>query len=95
MLAEGGSARRDFRTVVLHELGHLVQWDAYDGHAQHMSEQLTAVFGPVQPLERSADCLMEHWGGLAPGNHFPYFEGEAGVHGDRGPRRALLVQSTG
>lgn len=77
LLAEGGSARGDFRTVVLHELGHLIQWDAYGGNAQQMSEHLTAVFGPVLPLERSADCLMEHWGGLAPGNHFPYFEGEA------------------
>jgi hypothetical protein len=76
-LADGGSARSDVKTVVLHELGHLVQWDAYGGHATHMSEHLTAVFGPKLPLERSADCLMEHWGGLLPGNHFPYFEGEA------------------
>lgn len=77
MLAEGGAARADFRTVVLHELGHLIQWDAYGGNAVQMSDHLTAVYGPKQPLERSADCLMEHWGGLAPGNHFPYFEGEA------------------
>lgn len=76
MLAEGGAARSDFKTVVLHELGHLVQWDAYAGNAVQMSEHLTAVYGPALPLERSADCLMELWGGLEPGNHFPYFEGE-------------------
>lgn len=77
LLAEGGAARSDFKTVVLHELGHLIQWDAYAGNAVQMSEHLTAVYGPALPLERSADCLMELWGGLAPGNHFPYFEGEA------------------
>jgi hypothetical protein len=77
LLAKGGSARGDFRTVVLHELGHLIQWDAYQGHAVQMSDHLTAVFGPQLPLERSADCLMEFWGGLAEGNHFPYYEGEA------------------
>ena len=76
MLAEGGAARSDFKTVVLHELGHLIQWDAYGGNAGLMSDHLTAVYGPALPLERSADCLMELWGGLEPGNHFPYFEGE-------------------
>lgn len=76
-LAEGGAARADLKAVVLHELGHLVQWDAYDGNAVLMSDHLTAVFGQSLPLEASANSLCEFWGGLEPGNHYPCFEGEA------------------
>lgn len=75
--AEGGAARGDLKAVVLHELGHLLQWDAYGGDATLMSDHLTAVFGPKMPLELSANCLCEHWGGLEPGNHYPCYEGEA------------------
>ena len=32
--AEGGAARGDLKAVVLHELGHLLQWDAYGGDAR-------------------------------------------------------------
>lgn len=76
-LAEGGPARADLKAVVMHELGHLIQWDAYGGNATLMSDHLTAVFGPKVPLEQSANCLCEFWGGLEPGNHYPCFEGEA------------------
>jgi hypothetical protein len=75
--AEGGAARGDLKAVVLHELGHLLQWDAYGGDAVLMSDHLTAVFGPNLPLELSANCLCEYWGGLEPGNHYPCYEGEA------------------
>jgi|GEM_PF-2263478 len=42
-----------------------------------MMTNVMAVFGPKLPLELSANCLREHWGGLTEGNHFPDFEGEA------------------
>ncbi|MCE1178508.1 MAG: hypothetical protein LWW86_05690 [Micrococcales bacterium] len=70
-LAEGGANRRDFRTVVLHEAAHLRQYEVY-GDAAAMGDEIKGVYGNEQFLEKAANCLMERWGGLAEGNHFPY-----------------------
>lgn len=75
-LAEGGAAHGDLKAVVLHELGHLRQYDVYPDPVTGTTE-MTKVFGPNLPLELAANCLMEHWGGLGEGAHFDYCDSDA------------------